>query len=245
MNRTFCHSVLSITAMIAVAGTLAFAQSEPTKTPTKPKAPTAPTAQDAKDAAGEHMPQLPPGWTAADMQACVEAGTPGENHAKLAECIGTWQGKNKMWMAPGTEPMMSESTTTISSMMDGRFTKCEVAGEIPGMGPFNGFGIYGYDNVSKKYQSTWIDNCGTAIMTGTGELSSDGKTMTWNYNYTCPITKKATTMREVDRTTGKDTKTMEMYTIDPKSGKEYKMMEVAMTRTGGATRAVSAPTGGH
>jgi hypothetical protein len=175
----------------------------------------------------------------ADMKACMEAGTPGPQHEHLAKAAGTWAGHVKMWMSPEmTEPMESECTTVISSMMDGRFTKCETTGEMPGMGPFNGFGINGYDNVAKKFQSTWIDNCGTTMMQGTGDLSADGKTMTWTYNYTCPITKKATTMRQVEKVTGKDTMTLEMYGSDPHSGKEFKMMEIACTRRAGA----SAPT---
>ena len=34
--------------------------------------------------------------------------------------------------------------------MDGRFIKVEVEGEMPGMGPFHGFGIYGFDNVTQE-----------------------------------------------------------------------------------------------
>jgi hypothetical protein len=177
--------------------------------------------------------QLPPGWTQEDMQACIDAGTPGENHEHLAKAVGQWTGQSKMWMAPNTEPITSECSTKITSIMDGRFTQVETKGSTP-MGPFNGLGTYGYDNVTKKFQSTWIDNCGTAIMVGTGELSSDGETMTWVYNYTCPITKKPTTMREIERQTGKDSCTLEMYGIDPKSGKEFKMMEIAMTRKPGS-----------
>jgi hypothetical protein len=131
--------------------------------------------------------------------------------------------------------------------MDGRFTKCEITGDMPGMGPFNGFGLYGYDNVAQKFQSTWIDNCGTGMMTGTGELSSDGRTLTWNFSYHCPITRKPTTLREVERITGKDTKTLEMFGIDPKSGKEFKMMEIAFTRKPGtgAAAAVNPASGSN
>lgn len=186
----------------------------------------------------QQQPQLPPGWTEADMQACIEAGTPGENHAFLVEGAGVWEGKGKMWMAPGMTPIDSESTATITPIMDGRYVKCEMAGEMPGMGPFNGFGIYGFDNVSQKFQSSWIDNMSTGQMFGTGERSSDGKTLTWTYTYQCPITKKATTMREIERITGKDTRTMEMHGIDPKSGKEFKMMEITLTRKSGGS-----PTG--
>ena len=227
MTRT---SLFAVAGLVAAAG-LAIAQ--PAKD--KPAPGHTPHAKPASaQPAGQPEMQLPPGWTPADMQACIAAGTPGEQHAKLAADAGVWQGKTKMWMAPGTEPMESTVKSTITPILDGRFVKCQMEGEMPGMGPFSGFGVYGFDNVTQKYQATWIDNCSTTIMMGTGEASSSGDTMTWKYNSTCPLTKKPTTMREVDKNTGKDSKVMEMYTIDPKSGKEYKMMEVTFTRTGPA-----------
>jgi hypothetical protein len=189
-------------------------------------------AQAQKDSGAGHEMQLPPGWTEADMQACMIAGTPGEQHAYLAEGVGTWYGKAKMWMAPGAEAMEMDVTNTITSTMDGRYVTCEVESEMPGMGPFHGNGVYGFDNTTQKFVSTWIDNHSTGIMTGTGALSADHKTMTWTYNYTCPVTKKPTTMREVETATGDNTRTFEMFGIDPKSGKEFKVMHVEYTRRG-------------
>ena len=224
MNRTSRFVTVGFAAFATLAGSIALAQDHK---------PAATGGQPAE------QPQLPPGWTEADMMACMEAGTPGPMHEHLASAVGVWHGKSKMWMAPGTAAIESECTSTITSVMDGRFIQCEMEGSTP-MGPFNGFGISGYDNVGQKFQSTWIDNCGTGIMFGTGDLSSDGKTMTWNYTYNCPITKKPTAFREVDRRTGKDSMVMEMFGTDPKSGKEYKMMEVAFTRQPGSdTAAVS------
>src|SRR5690606_38232332 len=120
--------------------------------------------------------------------------------------------------------------------------KCEITGDMPGMGPFNGFGIYGYDNVAQQFQCSWIDNCGTAIMNGKGELSSDGKTLTWTFSYHCPITKKLTTMREVERITGVNPKRLTRYGSQPKPGKDYKMTEIAFTRGDGPTAAVPTST---
>lgn len=187
-------------------------------------------AKEMKPAGQPADMQLPPGWTPEDMQACVIAGTPGSQHQMLASGAGTWQGKNQMWMAPGMPAMTSESVATVTPMMEGRFTKCEFTGDMPGMGPFSGMGIYGFDNVSQKFVSTWIDNQGTGMMQGTGEASADGKVITWKYNYNCPITKKATVMREIETITGPNSKTLEMWGIDPKSGKEYKMMFIEMNR---------------
>jgi hypothetical protein len=195
-----------------------------------PDGKTATSASYSAQDAHQEM-KLPPGWTEADMQACMVAGTPGKMHEHLAESTGVWQGKQTIWMAPGAEPMQSECTSTITPVMDGRYTKCDVAGEMPGMGPFHGSAYYGYDNVIQKFVATWIDSHSTGIMNGTGELSADGKTMTWTYTYNCPIRKAPTTMREVQKMTGDNSMTMEMFGADPKSGKEYKMMVIEFKRT--------------
>jgi len=103
-------------------------------------------------------------------------------------------------------------------------------GDMPGMGPYHGGGVYGYDNVSKKFVSSWIDNHSTGIMQGEGELSSDGKSITWEYKFNCPIAKKQVTMKEVDTKTGDNAKKLEMWGDDPKTGKNYKMMSIELTR---------------
>ena len=183
---------------------------------------------DAK--AGQPEIKLPPGWTMEDMQACVAAGTPGKMHEHLAKGVGVWQGKNTMWMAPGADPVTSDCTYTATAIMDGRYVKGEWAGEMPGMGPYHGFGINGFDNVAQKFVSTWIDNHSTGIMNGVGELSGDGRTMTWNFTYHCPMTRKPAVMRQVETTTAPGKKMLEMFGTDPKSGKEYKMMRIEFAR---------------
>jgi hypothetical protein len=114
--------------------------------------------------------------------------------------------------------------------MDGRYIKVEIKGDMPGMGPFEGFGIYGYDNVSGQFVASWVDNQSTGIMNGTGELSKDGKTLTWKNTFNCPLNKKPAVMREIDTITGPNSKTLEMIGNDPKSGKEFKMMRIELTR---------------
>lgn len=188
--------------------------------------------QQAEQDKGQPQMQLPEGWTEADMQACVTAGMPGPMHEHLARDAGEWEGVTTMWMGPGAEPVTSTCTSTYTTIMDGRYVKCQTKGEMPGMGMFNGLGIYGYDNVSQKFVSTWIDNHGTGIGVGTGELSGDGKTITWTFTFNCPINKKPVTMREVETRTGPDTKTLEMFGADPKTGKEYQVMKIEYTRKG-------------
>lgn len=187
-------------------------------------------AEPAKESAPPVDVQLPEGWTAEDMQACILAGTPGAMHKKLAGDVGVWHGKTTMWMAPGAEPMQSECTSTVEAIMDGRYIKCDMEGEMPGMGPYQGLGLYGFDNVSQEFVSTWVDNHATGIMTGTGKLSDDGKVLEWKYTANCPVTKKPVIVREVETITGPNTKTLEMFGAEPKSGKEFKMMSIELTR---------------
>jgi hypothetical protein len=213
------RSNLFATAVIAVVGLTALSSAI-----TVAQAP-----KDAKTAEKQEF-KLPPGWTEEDVQAMMAAATPGKMHDHLAKDVGTWDGKSTMWMAPGAEPMKSESKATITKMLDGRFTKVEVEGDMPGMGPFVTIGIVGFDNVSKKFVANWIDNHGTGMMNGTGQLSEDGKTLTWEFTGNCPVTHKPITMREVDTVTGPNTRTLEMFGTPPKGGDEFKMMSIEMTR---------------
>jgi hypothetical protein len=208
MNRKLLFTAAAGLAAIVAVGSLAIAD----------------PAEDQLDF------KLPPGWTMEDMKACMMAGTPGEVHKEMAKEVGVWNGKTTMWMSPEGEAMESECTSTVSTLMDGRYLKVEMEGEMPGMGPYNGLGLYGFDNVSQELTSIWIDNHSTGIMIGKGESTDDGKQLTWNYTANCPITKKPTTMREVETWTGPDTKTLEMFGADPKSGKEYKIMSIKLTR---------------
>src|SRR5262245_56538715 len=83
----------------------------------------------ATDAQTQPEMNLPPGWTAEDMQLCMAAATPGKEHAQLAKDVGEWHAKTTMWMAPGTDPVESEGSMTITPILDGRFIKMEMVGE--------------------------------------------------------------------------------------------------------------------
>jgi hypothetical protein len=184
---------------------------------------------DAPDAAPAE-PQLTPGWTMEDMQKMMAAGTPGEMHKKLADDVGTWRCKSKMWMTPEGEPVESEGVSVVTPLFDGRYIQVDMNGEMPGMGPYHGHGIYGFDNTAQKFVAIWIDNFSTGMMTGTGELSEDGKTITWTYKANCPIQDGPITLRDVETTTGPNEKTIETFGPDRKTGKEFKMMQLELTR---------------
>lgn len=216
--------VLGLAAMGVLVAT-----GQPTKD-AKPGTPATKPATPPAAPTGQPEMKLPPGWTSEDMEACMIAGTPGKQHEFLAKQAGTWTGKSQMWMGPGMEVIASECTQTVTVVMDGRYIKTEIAGDMPGMGPFTGLGFSGFDNVSEKYVGTWIDNHSTGIWNGTGVLAPDQKSMTWTYNYNCPVTKKPTTAREVATFLDATHMKFEMFAIDPKSNKEYKCMQIDYTK---------------
>lgn len=233
-----CSLVGSLAAVAALTTTLAFAQS--TTTPNAPKRPTPPAAPAAPakpQAPAGHdqgaMPQLPPGITMEDMQAMQAAGTPGEMHQHLARGAGVWDGTVTMWMTPEASPETMKCVTTITPIMGGHWMQASTEGEMVGWGPFSGMGLNGFDNVSKKFQAMWIDNMSTGMMTGTGELSKDGKVLTWTMEMNCPMTGKPVSVREVDTMTGPDSMKLEMFSTFPKTGKEFKSMEIVYNRKPG------------
>lgn len=236
--------ILTVVGVCALAGSLALGQAsgkQETK-PAKPsKAPAAAGGAGAKEAQ-DAQPALPPGMTEEMMSKMMEAATPGPMHDHLMKSIGVWEGTVRSWMSPDAPATEMKCVTRIRPMMDKRFTRSDTKGDFGGM-PFHGFAIYGYDNVGKVFQQTWVDTMGTGMMTGTGTMSEDGKSIEWTCTYNCPLEQCAKEVKMVEKWTGPETMVLEMYTADPVSKKVFKSMEIAYTRTSKDVREPSAEAG--
>jgi hypothetical protein len=91
--------------------------------------------------------------------------------------------------------------------------------------PFEGMAIMGYDNMKKKYFSTWIDSMSTMFMKSEGTKSGDVLTL----NGTMPDGMGGETKtREVMTHKDPDHMSYEMY--GEMGGKEMKMMDIQYTR---------------
>ncbi len=169
----------------------------------------------------------------ADQQAMMEkmakAATPGAPHQMMQKWAGDWECKVKFQMDPKQPWQESSSTATVTSLMDGRYVQEVSTGNMMGM-PFNGMGIYGYDNVIGKYVSTWIDNMGTGIMKSEGTADASGKVITWSASMSDPITGKVTKERMVTTVVDDDHHTFEMYGVPPGQKKEMKTMVIEYSR---------------
>lgn len=173
---------------------------------------------------GETPPDMPPEMQAM-MEAWQKAGTPGEAHEHLAEAAGTWKVTMKMWMEPGAEPTVNDGTAVREMIMDGRYLEERFSGTVMGQ-PFEGRGVTGYNNVTGKYWSTWVDNMSTGVMVSEGER--EGDTMVFVGSTPDPMGGPPVKMRMVSKMEGDDKEVVEMY--ETRDGEEVKGMEIVYER---------------
>lgn len=180
----------------------------------KPAAPAAPAKAADKPAAGGAMPGM-------------EMLMPGEGHAKLKGMEGNWDAVVKDYMSSAT-PTESKGTCTRKWIMDGRYLQEDFSSDFMGM-PFKGMGLSGYDNITKKYVATWVDNMGTGIMSSTGTLDATGKIFTYEGESSDPMSGKVVKMKMISTIVDDKKHTFVMNGPGP-DGKDMKMMEITYTK---------------
>jgi hypothetical protein len=216
--KTLCL-VVALAALIAVPALTAYAAEPPAAKPAAAATAGAPAANATAATEEQKM-----------MDAMMKAGTPGKPHQELAKQTGNWDLAVKAWMKPGAPPQESKGTAERTMMLGGRVLSEKVTGEpMGGMGPFEGFGLSGFDNVSGKYWGTWTDNMGTGVMMSTGTCNEKTSTCTFKGSYMDPMTKKAKQTRMVEHWDGADKSVVEFYESG-KDGKEAKTTEITYTR---------------
>jgi len=163
------------------------------------------------------------------MDAMMQAMKPGEMHKHLAKMAGDWTFTNTMWMAPGQPPQEATGTMHAEMILGGRYVQAVWKGNMMGQ-EFEGRTTDGFDNVSKKLVSTWMDNIGTGITFFTGTCEDGGKKCTTTGTSSDPMTGGTSTTRSVITWGNDNTFKNEMYMKDPASGQEYKAMEIVVKR---------------
>ncbi|MEZ4802794.1 MAG: DUF1579 domain-containing protein [Gelidibacter sp.] len=165
--------------------------------------------------------------TPEEMAAWEASMKPGEQHKWLASMDGYWNAKVSMWMDPSQPPSVSEATTTNEMIMNGLYQRSTHTGNMMGM-PFHGESVTGYDNINKKFVSTWIDNMGSGIMYMDGNYDDKSKTLTMTGKMTDPTNGKEMDVKETMMVNSPDSYTFEMFMVH--DGKETKTMEIVYTR---------------
>ena len=152
------------------------------------------------------------------------------------EGVGSWKGPSRNWSAPNAEPMSSEATLTSRMELGGRFLMNDVRTEWPQIGTFEGRATLGYDVAQRMFVSSWVDNMGTGMMTGTGQLSDDRKTLTLTHTYFNPAKKRNVTLREVIVRESDDRMWVRIWSPGNEPGADFLMMETTYLRQAAPAR---------
>ena len=178
-------------------------------------------------AAQEAAPPAPSPGEQAMMEAFQKAATPGPQHARLAEAVGTYDMVVKSWQSPDAPPTTDTGVSTRRMVLGGRVMVEEAKATMMGQ-PFDGLGLHGFDNVSGKYWATWNDSVGTGLMVAEGDCDGQGA-CTFTGSWNDPVTKGKVTARMTSHWTDANTEIFEMHGPGP-DGKEMKMMQITYTR---------------
>ena len=169
----------------------------------------------------------PPLDSAAQMKAWAAYATPGTEHKMLADETGTWNCDMTFWMEPNGKPEKASSVAHIKMVLGGRYQEASYSGTMMGQ-PFEGKSTVAYNNASKEFTTTFIDNMGTGMMVAIGKYDESKKSIEYKGDMVNPVNGKKTPYREIYTIVDPTTRKMEMF--DVKNGEEYKSMEIIMKK---------------
>ena len=160
-----------------------------------------------------------------EMQKKMEAaGTPGPAHKALEAFVGNWKAEVKSWCKPDGPPNVSQGTAKASWILNGHFLEEEFHGEMMGK-PFIGRSLMGYDNIKQTFNTVWVSDMQTSILTSEGKGESGNKVITLEGKSNCPATgRKDIPMKTVFRVISPDKYVFEMFNDSAKK------MEITYTR---------------
>lgn len=108
----------------------------------------------------------------------ADTAAPGPVHTQLAKRVGEYTTVTKFSMQPGSTPVESTGAARFTAILDGRFLLEEDSGIFMGQ-QTKGTRIWGYDNGSKQYESTWMYTGSTGMMRLAGSSTDGGKTVSF------------------------------------------------------------------
>jgi hypothetical protein len=146
---------------------------------------------------------------------------PGPEHEKLKEMEGKWDAVMEM----GGQKSMA--TATYKSICGGMWIESDFEGDLGGL-KFQGRGLDGYNQKTKKYVGIWVDSMGSAPLNFEGDIDPKTKLMVMTGESLGPDGKPHK-FKSTTEMPNKDHFTFKMYMVDP-DGKEQPAFTIEYTR---------------
>lgn len=162
-----------------------------------------------------------------DMQMMMQNMMPGAVQKQMTARTGDWSAEMTMYMDPSQPPQKQYAKVHNEMILD-RYLQSTYRGTMMGM-PFEGIATMAYDNGTKKYYMTWLDNMSTGMTQLSGVYDEATKTITLIGMSQDPMTGKESKMRQTITYVNDSVTTMVMYGEGP-GGVEMKMMEITLTK---------------
>jgi len=187
----------------------------------------------------QEMQQAAQDEMAAMMEQWMKLTAPGQYHELMKGLLGEWNTTTEMyWSGPGTDPVITHGKSSRKMVLGGRFMLQEEnstmmmpdpAGGEPTATPWNGMGLFGYDNYRNMYVGCWADSMGTQLLTMKGMADPTGKIFTYFGEMDEPMLGViGRTVKYVTTIVDENTNTFEIY--DLHAGDDYKVFRVTYER---------------
>jgi hypothetical protein len=210
-RRSLAISMSVLTLSLAVAAGAVTQEGEPQ--------PPAPKQE------GEAPKEAPPVDPA--MAEFIAKNTPTDAHKALARLAGDYEVACKFYVAKDQPPVEEKGQARLRMVLDGRFLQERFDGQYMGQ-PFQGIGVTGFDTMTGRHFSTWMDSWTTFVVKFDGEVDAAGAVYTYKAEVPGPQGVKKT--RTVTTIRSADVHVFEYFETGA-DGVETKTMELTYTRT--------------
>lgn len=152
---------------------------------------------------------------------------PGPELEPLKKEVGTWDAIVEARLAPNAPPVVSRGVETNVLAGSGLWLITDFKSEMMGR-PFEGHGIYGYDEDKKRYTGVWVDSLQTYLAIWEGAFDSSKRIMTM-WTETPDATGKMIRWKGVTEWKDDDTRVWTGY-MPGQDGKDFAAMIIRYKR---------------
>ena len=145
------------------------------------------------------------------MAEMMRLGTPGEEHAGLAQSVGSWDVEGRWWSPGSAEGQPMVASAERKTILNGRLVQETFRTDWGGM-PFEGMLLQGYDNLKGEYWSAWYDNMSTWGGHSTGNYNAEGQLVLEGVMHDA-MSPEGRLVRTVVTEHGDDNITMQMFDV--------------------------------